>query len=162
MGSQPGGVGGFAVEDDYVFVIDIVVIHVSPVHGTYMLPELVKPSQLVCQAWVPVGSPVIEPLELKVMDLPPTDAVTGALPPVSVTLNVTVPREDETDVCIELIPAAGAGGAGAGGAGAGGAGAAGGGAGAWGGSATGLASSMSTGSLMVGLGSDPAGAGVML
>lgn len=122
-----------------------------------MVPELVKPSQLVCQVWVPVGSPVIEPLELKVMDLPPTDAVTGALPPVSVTLNVTVPREDETDVCIELIPAAGAGGAGAGGAGA-----AGGGAGAWGGSATGLASSMSTGSLMVGLGSDPAGAGVML
>lgn len=127
-----------------------------------MVPELVKPSQLVCQVWVPVGSPVIEPLELKVMDLPPTDAVTGALPPVSVTLNVTVPREDETDVCIELIPAAGAGGAGAAGAGAAGAGAAGGGAGAWGGSATGLTSSMSTGSLMVGLGSDPAGAGVVL
>lgn len=127
-----------------------------------MVPELVKPSQLVCQVWVPVGSPVIEPLELKVMDLPPTDAVTGACPPTSVTLNVTVPREDETDVCIELIPAAGAGAAGAGGAGAGGAGAAGGGAGAWGGSATGLASSMSTGSLMVGIGDGVGGGDVML
>lgn len=44
-----------------------------------------------------------------VMDFPATEAVIGALPPVRLTVNVTLPADEYTDVRIAVIPGAGAG-----------------------------------------------------
>ena len=105
-----------------------------------MLPEFVRPSQLVVQLYVPVGIPLITPVLVMVIVFPATDAVMGAWPPVRVTLKVTAPLLELTEVFMAVMAGSGSGdeygcaGAGgsagsgwvSGGMGAGGAGAAGG------------------------------------
>lgn len=75
-----------------------------------MLPEFVRPSQRVVQLYVPVGIPLITPVLVMVIVFPATDAVMGAWPPVRVTLKVTEPLFELTEVFMAVMAGSGSGG----------------------------------------------------